>query len=368
MCFWKRVSVADYLFQQRADKLPSAANRVFRMNNDIQKKWAIYGGAGFIGQHLAGSILSRSENDSVTLLDLLSLDDQGLKVPLEQFLENGRLSVVKADVRDYDQLDRSSEPFDTMVNLAAIHREPGHDRKEYFETNAKGAENICRLAEQLDCKEIIFTSSIAVYGIHDRAVDENSVPAPSMPYGQSKLVAENTHKDWAERSSGRLSIIRPGVVFGPGEKGNVTRLVGEMLKRQRAIRIRPDQVKAGIYIEELLSIIHWLRAQPMAASGYHLVNGVTGIPITFNAYGEALGQLKNFERNPFMVPEALLKLAASTLTPVSRLFPASSKLHPRRITKLTLVNDVRATQLKNMAYPFSWSVESALDHWLKQGL
>jgi len=338
------------------------------MNNDKPLKWALYGGAGFIGQHLASSILSRSDRDSVTLLDLLSPQEQGLRVPLQPFLDDGRLSAVKADVRDYSQLQATSDAFDVMVNLAAICREPGHENEEYFETNVAGAENICRLAEETGCEEIIFTSSIAVYGIHDRAADEHSAPRPKMPYGQSKLQAEEIHKAWASRVGGRLSIIRPGVVFGPGERGNVSRLVSEMIKRNRAIQIYPDQVKAGIYIEELLSIIHWLRTQTPALSGFHLVNGVTETPITFNAYGETLGEIKHFAKRPFTAPEILLKTAAASLTPLSRLFSAGSKVHPRRITKLTLVNDIRATMLMDMGYPFNWSLETALDHWLKQGL
>jgi nucleoside-diphosphate-sugar epimerase len=338
------------------------------MNNDIQQKWAIYGGTGFIGQHLARSILTRSANDTVTLLDLLSPAEQGWKVPLQQFIEEGRLEIAIADVRIFEQLEITSQPYDVIVNLAAIHREPGHVKEEYFKTNVSGAKNICRLATDIGCKEIIFTSSIAVYGIHDCAVDENITPAPKMPYGQSKVEAERVHRAWAKQTGGTLSIIRPGVVFGPGEVGNVTRLVSEMMRRERAIEIQPDQIKAGIYIEELLSIFHWLRLQPVGSPGYHLVNGVTEKPITFNAYGQTLQQLKNFRAKPFVAPAALLKLAAAVLTPASRLFPASSKVHPRRITKLTLVNDVRATELKNMGYSFDWSLEAALGHWLEQGL
>jgi nucleoside-diphosphate-sugar epimerase len=142
--------------------------------------------------------------------------------------------------------------FDVIVNLAAIHREPGHRSEEYFETNISGAQNICDLAAQSGCREIIFTSSISVYGIHDKPADESSAPRPYSPYGQSKLEAEKLHIDWAKKTGCRLSIVRPGVVFGPGEGGNVTRLVREMLNRDRQIQLQPDQCKAGIYIEELL--------------------------------------------------------------------------------------------------------------------
>jgi hypothetical protein len=78
--------------------------------------------------------------------------------------------------------------------------------------------------------------------------------------------------------------------------------------------------------------------------------------------------MKHFENRPFTAPEVLLKTAAAMLTPFSRLFPAGSKVHPRRITKLTLINDIRATALMDMEYPFTWSLEAALTHWLDKGL
>jgi len=338
------------------------------MDENRQCEWGLYGGAGFIGQHLAYSILNSHPDHQVTLLDLRGPGAFKWIAPLEKYVAAGRLHVHEADVREYEQLAGYPRKFDVIVNLAAILREPGHRREEYFETNVSGARNVCRVAEEMGCNEIIFTSTVAVYGIHDQTVDERSTPQPKMPYGQSKLEAEAIHRQWAEKTGGRLSIIRPGVVFGTGENGNATRLVREMLNRQRSIQIRPDQIKAGIYIEELIEICHWLRTRPPGPSGFHLVNAVSKEPLTFNAYGQTLDKMRHFSSKPFTVPESLLKLTAAMTTPLSWIFPSSSKFHPRRITKLTLVNDVRATELSALGYPFHWPLDEAMEHWLEQGL
>jgi nucleoside-diphosphate-sugar epimerase len=255
-----------------------------------------------------------------------------------------------------------------IVNLAAVHREPGHRAAEYFDTNVAGARNLCRLAREIGCAEMVFTSSISVYGVHDRAVDERSEPQPRTPYGQSKLQAEAIHRDWATATGGRLSIIRPGVVFGPGEAGNVTRLVREMLNRQRAIVLNPDQPKAGIYIEELIELIHWLRAAEAPGEGFHLVNGVSAENLTFNAFGRALAELRNFERPALQVPGQALRLALWPLGALAPLVPPTFKLHPERLAKLLRANDVRATTLAEMGYPFAWPLQRALADWLERGL
>lgn len=330
--------------------------------------WAIYGGAGFIGQHLADSILSKGSKDKVVLLDIRSPTEAGWKAPIEPFLHAGRLSFLRTDVRDSEQVTANAREFDVIVNLAAIHREPGHRAEEYFETNVAGARSVCDLADSIGCREIIFTSSISVYGVHDHAVDEETLVQPKTPYGQSKIQAEKIHAEWAKNSGGRLSIIRPGVVFGPGENGNVTRLVRETVRLGRQIQIKPDQPKAGIYVEELLEVIHWLRQQPLESGRHHLVNGVSDENLTFNSYGEALQELKGYQKKPLTVSEPLLRLATMTLKPLGWILGTGSKFHPERLAKLTLANDVKPARLIAGGYPYAWPLRRALADWMKKGL
>lgn len=331
-------------------------------------KWALFGGAGFIGQHLACSVLQCTPRDRVVLLDIRDPAAQPLKAPLAPFLGSERLQIFSCDVRDMDDVRRCAANFAVIVNLAAVHREPGHRAAEYFDTNVAGARNLCQLARESGCPEMIFTSSISVYGVHDQAVDERSEPQPRTPYGKSKLQAEEIHREWAAETGGRLAIVRPGVVFGPGEAGNVTRLVREMLARQRAIRLQPDQPKAGIYIEELIELMHWLRAMSAPADGVHLVNGVSAENLTFNAFGRALQELRSFERPALQVPGRALRLALWPFGALAPLVPPTFKLHPERLAKLLRANDVRATALAEMGYPFAWPLQRALADWLERGL
>ena len=194
------------------------------------------------------------------------------------------------------------------------------------------------------------------------------MPQPQTAYGQSKLQAEEIHRQWAEQTWGRLSIIRPGVVFGPGEGGNVTRLVDEMLKRQRAILLRPDLPKAGIYIEELLDLVHWLRVQDQSEQSYRLVNGVSHENLTFNAFGRVLATLRAPERRALNVPAALLRLPVTLLSPWAGLIPAGFKLHPERLAKLFRANEIHSATLADLGYPFGWPLERALADWLERGL
>jgi nucleoside-diphosphate-sugar epimerase len=304
----------------------------------------------------------------VTLLDIRDPGETGWQFGLDRFPSGDFLNFVHCDVRKEIQISDSPSAGDVIVNLAAIHREPGHRSDEYFETNLKGAENICRFAESAGCQEIMFTSSISVYGEHHSTVDEDSKPSPKTAYGQSKLQAEQIHLDWAKGTGGRLSIIRPGVVFGPGEGGNVTRLVSESLRRRRAIELVPDSAKSGIYIEELLALVHWLRQRPLNAGDYQLVNGVSAGTLFFNDYGKVLQASEHFEKNPLKVPVHLLGLGLKLAAPLKLIISTSSKVHPERLAKLTRPNDVRSVRLAEWEYPYAWPLDKAMADWLSRGI
>ena len=67
------------------------------------------------------------------------------------------------DIRKDLDKSKLQKKIDLIINLAAVHREPGHKPNEYFDTNILGAENITKFAEMVKCNKIIFTSSISPY-------------------------------------------------------------------------------------------------------------------------------------------------------------------------------------------------------------
>ena len=114
-------------------------------------------------------------------------------------LRNSKNTKFLQDVRNEIKSSEFPKKIDLIINLAAIHREPGHNDHEYFETNILGAETITELAEKVKCNRIIFTSSISPYGIENKLKDENTIPCPKTPYGSSKLAAEKIHIAWQNR-------------------------------------------------------------------------------------------------------------------------------------------------------------------------
>ena len=134
------------------------------------------------------------------------------------------------DVRDQQALDQALAGFDTVVLLAAEHRDDVSPTSLYYDVNVQGTRNVLAAMEKNGVKNIIFTSSVAVYGLNKHNPDENHPHDPFNHYGKSKWQAEEVLREWynkapTERS---LTIIRPTVIFGERNRGNVYNLLKQI--------------------------------------------------------------------------------------------------------------------------------------------
>lgn len=238
----------------------------------------VFGGTGFIGSHFARHLLSNGLARQVILADVApKRADFDLADPAIQ--------QVTIDVRTPPQTWALPGKVDLIANFAAVHREPGHELHEYYETNLPGADNVCAYAEASGCSQIIFTSSIAPYGPTESVKTEESIPTPVSGYGGSKLAAEKIHMGWQRAGAGRkLVIVRPGVVFGPGEGGNVTRLVQATLRRYFLYMGNRNTRKAGGYVKELANTMVWALLRIPKEGGRFLYNFTVPQPPTVEEY------------------------------------------------------------------------------------
>lgn len=274
----------------------------------------VTGGSGFIGTHLTRRLVSMGAS-------VISLD---LKAPRER-LEGVRY--VTADVRDLGGLDVSK--LDRIFNLAAVHTTPGHPDHEYYDTNIGGALEVTKLAVRTGATQIVFTSSISVYGPSEEKKLETTAPAPTSAYGRSKLMAEKIHEQWLNAAPGRrLTVARPAVVFGAGEGGNFTRMASLLGKGVFIFPGRRDTIKSCIYVEDLLDLMLAAASQP---EPYVLFNG---------SYPECptLEKIVTLLRDRYFpkaklvdVPSGVVLGAAGVLKAFSH---AGLGIHPDRVYKL----------------------------------
>lgn len=315
------------------------------MLKEMSESIVVFGSSGFIGSHLLEKLVSSGKKHLIGV----DIRDPLVAIPSVQYI-NG-------DVRDLSRFDIDG-PVKTIYNLAAIHTTPGHETYEYYETNVLGASEVTSFARRKDVHEIVFTSSISVYGPGEETKSEASEVKPSSAYGCSKLLAERIHCSWrGENNDRRLIICRPAVVFGPREGGNFTRLSYLMRKGIFVYPGRKDAIKACFYIDDLLDAIFFAERQ---RDSFILFNGCYPDRYTLEDI------ITTFKKNhfPFVrtitLPRYFVTFAAWLLGTFS-VFGIG--LHPERVTKLIRSTDVIPGWLIKKGWSKPNLLQDALDRW-----
>ncbi len=209
-------------------------------------KILITGGSGFIGGHFHNAI----PHDKIVNLDLLApaFDHS------TQFFQG--------DIREAADVEKALQnvPVTTILSLAAKHHDFGIGHDEYFDTNEDGTKIICAAATRHNIKEIIFYSSVAVYGLRAEVSSEAMEPLPDSPYGASKLAGEKVLEQWAAGDPTRkVLIIRPTVVFGPKNMANMRSLIRQIDSGLYFHLGKGDNIKSIAYVENLVKATLFLK-------------------------------------------------------------------------------------------------------------
>ena len=325
----------------------------------------IFGGTGFIGTHVCQHLLRYDLADKIVLVDLAPPRNAPYTRLLEEGLAAGKVQFVRWDLREPIPPALLPARDDLIFNFAAVHREPGHQPHEYFETNLKGAENVCAFASHVQCDHIVFTSSISPYGPSEEKKDEDTLPVPETPYGGSKLVAEKMHLGWQAQSPQRkLLVLRPGVVFGPGEGGNVTRLLRSLIKGYFVYLGNKTTRKAGLYVKELAHIIQFgLEHQERTGDRVTLLNAGMNPTPTMESFVRAIRNVAEVKRTPPSVPRKLILGISYPINAVASTFGIKQPINPVRVRKMFRSTDVAPHRLVELGYTWKYSMEDAFQDW-----
>jgi len=335
-----------------------------RVVGDIMKA-VIFGGSGFIGSHFSQYLLENNIVEQIIVADIAPLDKNRITDLYSSYVSQGKVVFHNIDVRKEVSLIVEGT-VSLIVNFAAVHREPGHEPAEYYETNLLGAENICAWARDVSCNNIIFTSSIAPYGPSELVRDEKSLPLPATAYGGSKLAAEKIHQIWQaeDKANRRLVITRPGVVFGAGEGGNVTRLVKATVKCYFFYMGNKNTRKAGTYVKELCNAMWW--ALDVKAKNEPILFNMSMNPgPTIEEYVDTICEVAEIKRFVPNVPFALMYTASLIIDPIAKLAGINQPISPVRMKKLVKSNNIIPQYLADNSYVYLYSFKDALADWRK---
>ncbi|MFC3776432.1 NAD-dependent epimerase/dehydratase family protein [Mycolicibacterium holsaticum] len=306
----------------------------------------VTGSAGFIGSSLTASL--REMGRSVVGVDRVS---EPTAVDQMMCCDLAALTEEDLPIRECPS---------TVIHLAAVCREPGYPWREYYANNAEATRRLCQAADRRGVQNIIFTSTMMTFAAGPWRRSESDFCDPDTAYGCSKLQAEEILRAWQTAKPGRrLRIVRPGVVFGPGDQGNMRRLIHALHRRRFAFIGREDTVKGCIYISDLVRLLVRLIDDDGPHDTYHAVYPE---PTTIRDIVDAINHTWGWNRRPPTIPYRAAMAAAmpfGLIDPTGRRFGA----HPRRMQKLHLDTNISSDRLADLGFRLQYSLSDAFADW-----
>jgi nucleoside-diphosphate-sugar epimerase len=271
----------------------------------------IIGGSGFIGSRLC-HILSKKN------IDFVILDK------VESGFYPSKTKIV--DVRSKILLCKKNH-YKLLINLAAEHKDDVSPRSLYDEVNVQGARNVCSAARDENIGKIIFISSVAVYGFAHLGTNELGIIAPFNDYGRTKWEAEKVYKQWqAEDPKNRtLVIVRPTVVFGERNRGNVFHLLKQIASGKFLMVGDGLNRKSMAYVENVAAFIEYsMSFKP----GVHVYNYIDKPDLSMNQLvanvNRILGRSSKIRfMMPYVIGLGIGKIFDLTAKLTGRKFPIS---------------------------------------------
>ena len=311
-------------------------------------KYILLGGNGFIGKHFKSALQAGT---------YINCDING-GIFEEQFIY---LDITKTD--SFDILDLDKNEIYTLVLLAAVH----FDFQTKFEkTNVEGLLNtLSYIDRNPNIAKFVFFSSVAVYSQSDFAITENSAKTPDNQYGNSKLKGEMLINEWRKNKEIKIIIVRPTVVYGEYNFGNVFNLITQIGKKKFFIIGKGDNIKSIAYAKNLVDSILFLIQNSNQET---IVYNYSDFPnlSTLKLCSKIASVLRI--NPPGRISYSLIRPLLICFEIFSKLFGIEMLINPTRIKKFMRSTNIDSSYIRQLGYVQKYSTEQALNNtveWLK---
>ena len=212
-------------------------------------KFAVTGGAGFIGSHIVKLLLEN--NHDVIIIDNMHTGKK------ENIIDSNRLKFFQTDVRDFSTLENQIQHVEGIFHEAGLTLVPESFEKpeEYYDVNVRGTENIFKLGKNLNVK-IVYASSSSVYGdTQTIPINEDTEKNPINPYGKTKVEKDKLAEKYSKENCSIIGL-RYFNVYGKGQTGTYAGVITKFLdrlknKKSPIVYGNGKQIRDFVYVEDV---------------------------------------------------------------------------------------------------------------------
>ncbi|MDC0972683.1 NAD-dependent epimerase/dehydratase family protein, partial [bacterium] len=235
---------------------------------------------------------------------------------------------------------------------------------KYYDTNVQGTQNVLDEMDRVGCKHLVFTSSVAVYGLNKVNPDENHPVDPFNHYGKSKWEAEKVIKAWYDKDpEGKsVTIIRPTVIFGEKNRGNVYNLLRQIASGKFLMIGKGQNRKSMAYVGNVVAFIkHRLE---LAEEGHHVFNYIDKPDLTMTSLLGVIEKSLNKEIPSVRIPVWLGYLAGFGFDVLAFVTRKKLAISSVRVKKFVAITQFDATKVHSSGFKAPYTLEEGLDRTL----
>jgi nucleoside-diphosphate-sugar epimerase len=311
-------------------------------------KIVITGGSGFIGTCLAESLLR--DGHDVVIFD---------KCHSKAFSER----CIVGDVRKIDVFEKALQGAETVYHLAAEHADDVRPASLYYDVNVGGASNLVSIATKRDIKRIIFTSTVALYGLNVGIPNESSPVQPFNDYGKSKYEAEEVFRGWADKDKDRCAVfVRPVVIFGEGNRGNVFNLLNQIATGKFFMIGKGQNKKSMGYVQNIASFLTMLSDHE---PGVHIYNYADKPDLTTQELVSIALKSLNRENSITRIPYWAGLAGGYCFDVLARLTGRNYPISSIRIKKFCANTQVSADKVQQSGFRPHFTISDGLERMIK---
>lgn len=257
------------------------------------------------------------------------------------------------------------QEVDCVIHLAALaHRPPREERRlgaTYHRVNAEGTWRLAEAAREAGVRRVVLVSSVAVTGsLASMAVNEATPPAPDTAYGRSKADAEAGLVQRLADGGSDWCILRPPLVYGPGNPGNMARLL-RLLRCPLPLPLASiDNRRSFCFVDNLASAVAAVLTHPAASR--QVFNVSDAEVISTPELLRLLGRLSGRPVRLFRAPAPALAAIAAMGDLLERLLHLNVGLDSHALGRLTGSLVVDSSALRRRV---QWSPPYTLEEGLR---
>ena len=189
-------------------------------------------------------------------------------------LERAGVTTVEGDIRDPRVIRQAIEGIDTVYHLASVFRRPAAPVSEYREVHVDATRHLVEISAAAGVRRIVHCSSVGVHGSVSEEVPATE-DAPFQPgdiYQETKLEGEQIALQTADRAGVPLTVVRPGPIYGPGDKRLFKLIGGVARKRFRLLGDGSPHLQM-VYVDDLTEGFRLAAEAPIAAGRTYILAG-----------------------------------------------------------------------------------------------